>query len=71
VLFNMVSALAFHVDRSRTVQPRMADRLSLTFSDSTDIFQTRIIHYLYGGPSGHRARTVRVCADSVLVAHNG
>jgi hypothetical protein len=27
--------------------------------------------YLYGGPSGLRARTVRVCAESVLVAHNG
>jgi hypothetical protein len=27
--------------------------------------------YLYGGPSGLRARTVRVCAEIVLVAHNG
>jgi hypothetical protein len=27
--------------------------------------------YLYGGPSGLRARTVRVCAEVVLVAHNG
>jgi hypothetical protein len=26
---------------------------------------------MYDGPSGLRARTVRVCAESVLVAHNG
>jgi hypothetical protein len=26
--------------------------------------------YLYGGPSGLRARTIRVCAEIVLVAHN-
>jgi hypothetical protein len=27
--------------------------------------------YVYGGPSGLRARTVRVCAEQVLFAHNG
>jgi hypothetical protein len=43
VLFNMVSAMAFHVDKSRTIQPSLADRPGLTFSDSTDRFQARII----------------------------
>jgi hypothetical protein len=26
---------------------------------------------MYGGPSGPRAQTVRVCAEHVLFAHNG
>jgi hypothetical protein len=43
VLFNMVSALAFHIDRSWTVRPRLANRSVLTFSDSTDRFQMGII----------------------------
>jgi hypothetical protein len=43
MLFNMVSALAFQVDRSRTVWLGLADRPGLTFSDSTDRFQTEII----------------------------
>jgi hypothetical protein len=41
--FNLVSALAFQVDRSQTVPPGLADRLGLTCSDSTDMFQTGII----------------------------
>jgi hypothetical protein len=43
VLFNMVSALAFHIDRSRTVRPRLTDRPGLTFSGSTDRFQMGFI----------------------------
>jgi hypothetical protein len=43
MIFNMVSALAFQVDRSRTIRPRMADRPGLSFSDCTDGFQTGII----------------------------
>jgi hypothetical protein len=43
VLFNIVTALAFHVDRSQTIWPRLADRPGLTFSDSTGRFQTGII----------------------------
>jgi hypothetical protein len=42
-LFKLVSALVFHIDRSRTVQPRRADCPGLTFSDSTDRFQTVFI----------------------------
>jgi hypothetical protein len=37
------SALIFQVDRSRTVQPKRADRPGLTFSNSTDRFQTVFI----------------------------
>jgi hypothetical protein len=40
VLFNIVSA---HVDRSRTVRPRLVNRLSLTFSDISNMFQMGII----------------------------
>ena len=43
MLFKLVSALAFHIDRSRTVRPRLADRPGLTFFDSADKFQTVII----------------------------
>jgi hypothetical protein len=43
VLFNMVSAVAFHIDKSRTVRPRLANCPGLTFFDSTDRFQTGII----------------------------
>jgi hypothetical protein len=43
MIFNMVSALVFQVDRSRTIRPRMADRPGLSFSDCTDGFQTGII----------------------------
>jgi hypothetical protein len=43
MLFNMVSALGFHIGRSRTIQPRLANHPSLTFSDSTDMFQMGII----------------------------
>jgi hypothetical protein len=43
MLFNMVSALAFHIDKSRTVRPRMANCPGLTFFDSTNRFQTGII----------------------------
>jgi hypothetical protein len=39
----MVSALDFHIDRSRTVRPRLADHPGLTFSDSTDRIQTGFI----------------------------
>jgi hypothetical protein len=42
MLFILVSALAFHFDRSQTVRPRQADRPGLTFSDSTDNFQTAL-----------------------------
>jgi hypothetical protein len=41
--FNLVSALVFQVDRSRTIWPGLADRPGLTFSDSTNTFQTGII----------------------------
>jgi hypothetical protein len=49
------------------------------FSDNSDRFQTGIIAVmrtadrpaLGRGPSGPRARTVRVCAELVLFAHNG
>jgi hypothetical protein len=49
------------------------------FSDNFDRFQMGIIAVictadrpaLGGGPSGPRARTVRVCAELVLFAHNG
>jgi hypothetical protein len=43
VLFNIVSALAFHVGRSQTVQPRLTKRPNLNFFDSTERFQTGII----------------------------
>jgi hypothetical protein len=43
VLFKMVSALAFHIDRSRTVRPWLADRPGLTFSNNSNTFQTGII----------------------------
>jgi hypothetical protein len=43
VMFNIVSALASHVDRSQTVRPRQVDCPGLTFSDSSDMFQTGII----------------------------
>jgi hypothetical protein len=43
VLFNLVSALAFHIDRSQTIWPRLADSLGLTFSNNTDMIQTGII----------------------------
>ena len=72
VLFKLVSALAFYIDRSRTVQPRLADRLGLTFSISADKFQTVIIAVTgtIDRPA-MEAQTVRVCAEHVLVAHNG
>jgi hypothetical protein len=41
--FNLVSVLAFQVDRSRTVRPRLVDHPVLTFSDSTNMFQMGII----------------------------
>jgi hypothetical protein len=41
------------------------------FSDSSDRFQTGKIVVMCGGPSGLRARTVHVCAECVLFAHNG
>jgi hypothetical protein len=43
MLFKLVSALAFHIDRSRTIRPKRTDHPSLTFSDSTDRFQTVFI----------------------------
>jgi hypothetical protein len=43
VLFKLVSALAFHINRSRTVRPRRVDRPGLTFFDSTSKFQTIFI----------------------------
>jgi hypothetical protein len=43
MLFNLVSALAFLFDRSRTIRPRLTDRLGLIFSNSTDRFQMGII----------------------------
>jgi hypothetical protein len=43
MIFNLVSALVFQVDRPQTVRPRLADHLGLTFYDSSDRFQTGII----------------------------
>jgi hypothetical protein len=43
MLFNVVSALAFQVGRSRIVRPGLVDCPGLTFSNNTDWFQTRII----------------------------
>jgi hypothetical protein len=43
VLFKLVSALAFHIDRSQTVRPRQVDHPSFTFSDRTNMFQTVFI----------------------------
>jgi hypothetical protein len=67
VLFSIVSGPAFHIDRSRTVRPRLADCPGLTFFYSTDMFQMRIIVVtctadrpaLGRGPSGVR----RQCAS--------
>jgi hypothetical protein len=42
------------------------------FSDSSGRFQMgKSSRYVYGGLSGPRARTVRVCAELVSFAHNG
>jgi hypothetical protein len=43
MIFNLVNALAFQVDRSQTVRPGLADRPGLTFSNITDRFQMEII----------------------------
>jgi hypothetical protein len=61
VLFNMVSALDFHIDRSRTVHPRLADRPSLTFSDSTDSIQTGFIAVTGTVDRPHVRRTCASC----------
>jgi hypothetical protein len=42
-LFQLVSALVFHINRSWTVRPKRADRTGLTFSDNTVRFQTVFI----------------------------
>ena len=43
----------------------------LTFCVSSDMFSNgHYSRYMYGGPSGPRARTVRVCVELVLFAHN-
>jgi hypothetical protein len=63
----IVSALAFHIDRSLTVRVRLADRPCLTFSDSTDMFQTDIIVVngtVYRSTMGtDRPRVRRTCAS--------
>jgi hypothetical protein len=59
------------VARSRTVQPRLVDCLDLAFVTALTDFKRENSRYVYGGPSGLRARTVHVCAENVLVAHNG
>jgi hypothetical protein len=41
--FNLVNALAFQVDRSRIVRPGLAGHPGLICSNSTNMFQTRII----------------------------
>jgi hypothetical protein len=60
MLFNMVSALAFHVDRSGTVRPRLVDHPGLIFFDSTDRFQTGII--VVTG-TADRPHVRRICAS--------
>jgi hypothetical protein len=58
------------VARSRTVRPRWADCPDLTFLTALTDFKRENSRYVYGGPSGPRARTVRVCAELVSFAHN-
>jgi hypothetical protein len=47
------------------------DCLDLTFLTALTDFKRENSRYVYGGPSGPRARTVRVCAEHVSFAHNG
>jgi hypothetical protein len=65
VVFSIVSAPAFHIDRSRTVRPRLADRPGLTFSDSTDMFQMRIIVVTCTSNRPALGRGPSVCAQTV------
>jgi hypothetical protein len=71
-MYKVVSDLAFHIDRSRTIRPRHTDHLGFNFSDITGRFTNGLYsRYWYGRLSGHGAWTVRVCAELVLVAQNG
>jgi hypothetical protein len=66
--FNLVSVLAFQVDMSWTVRPRLVDHPVFTFSDSTNRFQMGII--VVTCTTDRPARNISVCAKSMLVAHN-
>jgi hypothetical protein len=59
------------VARSQTVRPRLADYPDLAFLTALTDFKQENSRYVYSGPSGLRARTVRVRAENVPVAHNG
>jgi hypothetical protein len=62
VLFNMISALSFHVDRSRTVLPSLANRPGLI---SSDRFQTRILAVTYTAERPAIGREPSACAQTV------
>ena len=61
----IASALVFYIDRSRTVRPRRADRPGLTFSYSTDMFQTVFIAVTGTTDCPTMGRGLSLCAQNM------